>query len=233
MSSTSFASPPKGDIQRIFDSIAFRYDFLNTFLSLKLDDMWRRRSRDLMLEGCERSILDLGVGTGKFLQSFLSVKSFDRAVGLDFSAGMLEEARRHLPASVELVNADFHNLPFEDRGFDLVISAFTLRSVKEMPHFLAEVYRILKPEGKAGFLCLTRPKSIFWKILYYPYLNFYLPVVGRLLSGNWNAYRFLSESIQTFQDPSQTKTMMADAGFRDVRIHAFTFGAATLILGKK
>ena len=73
---------------------------------------------DLLLEGSERSILDLGVGTGKFLQSFLSVKSFDRAVGLDFSAGMLEEARRHLPASVELVNADFHNLPFEDRGFD-------------------------------------------------------------------------------------------------------------------
>ncbi|MBI3312867.1 MAG: ubiquinone/menaquinone biosynthesis methyltransferase [Candidatus Omnitrophica bacterium] len=232
MSSTSLASPSKGDIRRIFDSIAVRYDFLNTFLSWNLDEMWRRKSRDLMMTDDERSILDLGVGTGKFLQAFLSRKSWDRMVGLDFSAGMLEEARRHLPANVELVNADFHELPFENNSFDLIISAFTLRSVKDMPRFLAEVHRLLTVKGRAGFLCLTRPKS-FWKILYYPYLKFYLPLMGRLISGDFQAYRFLSDSIQTFQEPRQTAEMMRKTGFRDVEIHSFTFGAATLIIGRK
>jgi demethylmenaquinone methyltransferase/2-methoxy-6-polyprenyl-1,4-benzoquinol methylase len=102
-----------------------------------------------------------------------------------------------------------------------------------MPRFLTEVYRLLTAGGKAGLLCLTRPESFFWKMVYYPYLKFYLPLMGRLISGDFQAYRFLSDSIQTFQEPRVTASMMAEAGFRDVQIHGFTFGAATLIIGKK
>lgn len=233
MSSIDLASPDKKSIQQFFDAIAFRYDFLNQFLSFRLDDSWRNRSRDLILDGTEKSILDLGVGTGKFLKSFLTVQSWNQAVGLDFSEEMLETSRKTLSPFVDLVQADFHDLPFQKENFDVVISAFTLRSVKDMPRFLSEVHRVLTPNGKAGFLCLTRPRQSWFKLLYYPYLKFYLPFMGGLISGRRDAYEFLSQSIQTFQETETTAEIMRVLGFRDIEIHSFTFGVATLLVGKK
>lgn len=246
MSLIECAAPPKEKIHQFFDAIAFRYDFLNSLLSFRLDQEWRQRARDLILEGWEQSILDLGVGTGKFLRIFLDAQSWKRAVGLDFSERMLRRAMQKGPgpflgkpsqerglAPFGVVSADFHSLPFTRESFDLVVSAFTLRSVKDMPHFLSEVYNLLKSRGKAGFLCLTRPTSRFWQIATYPYLKFYLPIAGGLLTGDFRAYRFLSESILNFQEPEKTAAMMREAGFSDVQIRRFTFGLATLISGRK
>ncbi len=233
MSLTKEASPESKTIQQFFDGIAFRYDFLNQFLSFRLDDRWRKQAHDLLLEPSQQSLLDLGTGTGKFLELFLQTKSWKRCVGLDFSSQMLEEARRQLPGQVRYVNADFLALPFAPESFDLIVSAFTLRSVKNMPLFLRQVYGLLTPGGQAGFLCLTRPQNFLFKLLYYPYLKIYLPLVGGLISGNRRAYQFLSDSILTFQDPEKTAVMMGEAGFREIQIHRFTFGSATLIRGKK
>lgn len=227
------ASLESKTIRHFFDSIAARYDFLNRFLSFKLDDYWRARSRDLILEGNEQSVLDLGTGTGKFLEIFLKKKNWNRAVAFDFSSRMLEAAKAHLPAGVEYVNGDFSALPFQPRSFDLIISAFTLRSVRQVPEFMKTNYEILTEGGKAAFLCLTRPRNFLFNLLYYPYLKIYLPLIGGLFSGNRNAYRFLADSILDFQAPETTAQMMKQAGFRTVEIHRFTFGAATLIIGKK
>lgn len=229
----NLASPDSKTIQSFFDSIAFRYDFLNSFLSLKLDERWRKKSLELLMDGKDKSLLDLGTGTGKFLELALKMKKWDRAVGLDFSQGMLRVAQRELHGGPGFVSGDFHYLPFQEKSFDLIISSFTLRSVKQMPQFLSEVYRLLLPEGRAGFLCLTRPTSFWWNLIYYPYLNLYLPMMGWLLSGNGKAYQFLSKSIQTFQEPEKTAEMMRAAGYREVAIRRFTMGSATLIMGKK
>ncbi len=228
---SSIAESPK--IRSYFDAIAFRYDFLNQFLSFKLDDSWRKRARDILMEPSQNRILDLGIGTGKFLELFLKARPWDKAVGLDFSSGMLKEAREQLPSDVRLVSADFQNLPFENNSFDLVISAFTLRSVQDMKAFMSGVYRILENGGKAGFLCLTRPTNIFWKILYYPYLKFYLPLIGGVFSGNKQAYKFLSNSIMSFQSPEDTAAVMSACGFRGVAIHRFSMGMATMVTGRK
>lgn len=233
MSTIKEAGPESKTIQSFFDGIAFRYDFLNQILSFRLDDRWRRQSRDIVLDPSYTSLLDLGTGTGKFLESFLEAKSWKRCVGLDFSSQMLEGARRQLPENVRYVNADFLAIPFSPSSFDLIVSAFTLRSVKNMPVFLQQVYGLLTNGGRAGFLCLTRPRNFFFKLLYYPYLKIYLPLVGGLVSGNKKAYQFLSDSILSFQDPEQTASMMRETGFRDIQIHRFTFGSATLITGKK
>ncbi len=229
----NLASPDKEFIREAFDSIAPKYDFLNTILSFNLDDAWRRRARELVLEPSQRSILDLGTGSGKFLQCFLDVRKWDKSVGLDFSANMLAAARENLPVEVALVQGDFHDLPFGSAEFDLVVSAFTLRSVKDMPRFLSQVFKILTPGGRAGFLCLTRPEAWWAKILFYPYLKLYLPLVGWIVSGKLKAYRFLSESVASFQEPQKTAAEMQAAGFTDIQIHAFTFGAATLISARK
>lgn len=229
----NLASPDKEFIREAFDSIAPKYDFLNTILSFNLDDAWRRRALNLILDSSQSSILDLGTGSGKFLDCFLKAKGWKKAVGLDFSANMLAAARENLPKEVALVHGDFHELPFGANEFDLVVSAFVLRSVKDVPHFLAQVFKILTPGGKAGFLCLTRPQAWWAKALFYPYLKIYLPLVGWIFSGKLSAYRFLADSVATFQVPRETAAQMQAVGFSELEIHVFTFGAATLILGKK
>ena len=258
MTSITVASPDKKTIRNFFDSIAARYDFLNRFLSFHLDDYWRKKSRDLILSGGEESVLDLGVGTGKFLEIFLRAQKWKRAVGLDFSEGMLKAcciseiaspfglAMTSAPSlrggtpdeaeaisRVDFINGDFQALPFAPASFDVVISAFTLRSVRDMQGFLSEVFRVLTRNGKTGFLCLTRPQNPFFAALYYPYLKFYLPWIGAVISGNREAYRFLAESILNFQEPDDTARMMEEVGFKKVRVFRFTFGIATLVTGEK
>lgn len=225
-------APESRQIRGYFDTIAFRYDFLNHFLSFRLDEIWRRKAMKQVLEPHQEAVLDLGIGTGKFLELFSKQRTWKRLAGLDFSTGMLKEARRVLPRA-ELVSADFLALPFSQRTFDVVISAFTLRSVKNMPLFLSEIFRVLRPKGRTALLCLTRPTNPFWKILYYPYLKFYLPLIGGLFSGNKEAYEFLSSSIMTFQDPEKTAAMMKEAGFSQVKLTYFSMGMATLLTGTK
>jgi len=229
---TALASPDKSVIRTFFDDISPRYDFVNDVLSLKLDWVWRRRALHQVLDGNESRLLDLGTGTGKFLEAFLKKKTWQSAVGLDFSSRMLEKAREQLSDSAGFVSGDFHALPFQSESFDLVVSSFALRSVKDMQSFCSEIYRILQPGGKAAFLCLTRPRGIF-KVLYYPYLNFYLPLLGKFLSGHQQAYLFLSQSIQTFQEPTKTVGWLKRVGFESIQIYSYTFGAATLFVAKK
>lgn len=231
----NLASPEKSTIRRIFDHIAFRYDSLNTLLSFNIDESWRKRavSRILAGEAGASRLIELGVGTGKFLKKFLEAKSWERVVGADFSGEMLQRARRVLPPHCELAQADIHNLPFENESFELVVASFTLRSVKDRPHFFREVKRILRPGGKAAFLCLTRPVSFFGRLVYAPYLKFYLPFVGSLLSSDPIAYRFLSQSIQNFPSPPEVGREMTAAGFREFSSEPFTFGISTLMMARK
>lgn len=246
----NLASPPKETIRGFFETIAFRYDQINSLLSFRLDETWRRKAVRLILNGAKRgqfskkgsdpflepspqTILDLGVGTGKFLKRFLQEKNWELAVGVDFAGEMLRRARASVGAGCDLIQADIHQLPFEAESFDLVVSSFTLRSVKDLIPFFNELYRMIKPGGKAAFLCLTRPASPLARVLYTPYLKFYLPLVGGLLSSDPLAYRFLSESIQTFLSPDEIRIRLESSGFKRVSIFSFTFGVSTLILAQK
>lgn len=228
----TYSPPDAKTIQSLFNAIPERYDFLNSFLSFSLDKFWRRRQAELAIEGWENSILDIGVGTGKSLETFQAVRSFSRAVGCDFSEGMLRVARQKVGGAV-LAGADMHRLPFRDGSFDLVISSFVLRSVQHMDSFLGEVKRILTPRGKFAFLDLTRPKNrLFWYGLYQPYLHFYLPTVGKLVSNHPDAYQFLSKSIRQFVEPDDLKHKIEQAGFLDARAEPLSFGMVTVFMGR-
>jgi len=231
----NLASPEKETIRGFFEGIASRYDWINNFLSFRLDELWRREAVRLILgeTGKDESILDLGVGTGKFLKEFVQTRSWQMVVGADFAGEMLGRARRQLPPSCMLVQADIHDLPFEDGAFDLVVSSFTLRSVKDIPHFFGEVRRVLRPRGRVAFLCLTRPTRLIARMVYAPYLKFYLPLAGGLLSREPEAYRFLSESIQTFIEPREIADELQRSGLKSPSIFPFTFGISTLILAHK
>lgn len=232
-SQPSLASPPKDTIRSFFQRIAPHYDNINTLLSFGLDGNWRKKSVRLILNGREETLLDLGVGTGKFMECFLQAKVWQRAVGADFAEAMLRRAQQTLPSSCDLVQTDIHDLPFESESFDLVTASFTLRSIKDLPHFFEEVKRVLRPGGRAAFLCLTRPSSIAMRMLYAPYLKIYLPLLGAVLSSDPHAYRFLSDSIQTFPSPHEIKNKLEHQGFLNISLHPFTFGIATLMMAQK
>ncbi|PIQ87404.1 MAG: hypothetical protein COV74_00855 [Candidatus Omnitrophica bacterium CG11_big_fil_rev_8_21_14_0_20_45_26] len=230
---TAYEKPDAKSIQSFFDSIPSRYDALNSFLSLSLDKTWRRQLVRMAFEGGETHLLDIGVGTGKSLEAFLKYRSIPMAIGCDFSQGMLTVARSK-NKQLHLIAADMHVLPFENESFDVVSSSFVLRSVQDMTLFLKEVKRILKKDGKMVFIDLTRPENpFFWHLLYKPYLQFYIPCVGRWISKSPKAYQFLSESIQHFVEPNQFAEILKTVGFQDVKLKSLTGGAATIFKAKK
>ena len=229
-------APDKAFIQKAFDSITPRYDLLNQILSFGMSEAWRKRSAEhvLGLPGFSpKTILDLGCGTGKFLEAFLKKRAWESATGLDFSVAMLAKARETVAGNVIWLQGDFDALPFLEKSFDLVISGFTLRSVQRLPEFLTNVHRILTPGGRAAFLDLTRPRNFLARLFFYPYLKLVLPLLGWLISGNREAYHFLSNSVHKFQSPEETVKRMQAAGYRDCTSKSFAFGAATLIIGTK
>jgi demethylmenaquinone methyltransferase/2-methoxy-6-polyprenyl-1,4-benzoquinol methylase len=226
-------------IKSFFDRIAPRYDFLNSWLSFGLDGNWRRCSCELVLERGQERILDLGAGTGKWIRCFLNRRKWDIAAGLDFSAPMLRFARESGSAGVRWICADFTRLPFAPASFDLVISAFTLRSVPDLKSFFDGVHGVLRQNGKAAFLCLTRPAARsgggtgFLELFHFLYLRFYLTLMGRVVSGCGDAYRFLSDTVLHFQGPEETAALMRERGFREVSVYRFSRGIAALIVGRK
>jgi ubiquinone/menaquinone biosynthesis C-methylase UbiE len=146
---------------------------------------------------------------------------------------MLKKARETIPEKVLWLEEDFENLPFLESSFDLVISGFTLRSVQNIPEFLKKVRRILSPGGKAVFLDLTRPRDLWARVFFYPYLKWFLPLIGWLVSGNGTAYGFLARSVAHFQSAEKTLGFMTEAGFKDCSSKPFSFGAVTLIMGSR
>jgi len=225
--------PDRRTLARFFDAIAFRYDFLNTLLSLGRDESWRRRSAVLSLKGNETSVLELGVGTGKFLSEYLARHAFQCAAGVDFSLPMLTRARKRLAGAVRLTNADFHALPFRGESFDLILASFILRSVRDLSVFFQSIHGLLRPEGRVIFLCLTRPSSPFLRAFFSGYVRWGIPLFGKWLTSNPEAYHFLSDSVQTFQSPEKTAEMLRACGFPRVEIQSFTFGVATFIMAEK
>ena len=229
-------APDKDFIRNAFDSITPRYDLLNQILSFGRSEVWRKRSAEILLGVpgfSPKTILDLGCGTGKFLECFLKMRKWESATGVDFSVAMLRKARETIQESVLWLQEDFDALPFLESSFDLVVSGFTLRSVQKLPEFFKTVHRILTPGGRAAFLDLTRPRNPFVRIFFYPYLRFFLPLLGWLVSGNRKAYDFLSGSVRSFPPPEKTLELMTQAGFRDCKTKSFSFGVATLIIGTK
>ena len=224
------AHPDKKTIQNFFDSIPDRYDFLNSFMSFGLDLYWRRQTVKFAMNGLERRILDLGVGTGKSLACFLKGHRFNLAVGCDFSINMMRKAKSRVGGNSDFVACDFHELPFVSESFELITGSFMLRSVQEMRKFLSEIKRVLAADGKVVFLELTRPKNkLFWNCVYQPYLKYYVPTIGRIFSRHKNAYEFLSQSVQSFIEPDHLAGEFRSAGFSEVTLHPITFGAVTVI----
>ena len=220
-------------IGRMFDDIAPSYDLLNHLLSMSIDVGWRKRA----LKGLELStgdrVLDIASGTGDM--ALLAHDTYGVSViGLDLSANMLRGAVHKCEGEFySAIQGDALHMPFPDDAFDKAMVSFGIRNMSDIPSFLREVHRVLRPNGTLAILEFSLPAYPLVRQTYLAYLTKVLPFVGGLQSGNRSAYRYLSDSILRFPSPSSLREIFEGAGFTVAECHPFTLGVAHLHLLRK
>jgi demethylmenaquinone methyltransferase / 2-methoxy-6-polyprenyl-1,4-benzoquinol methylase len=215
-------------VRSMFDRIARRYDRVNTVLSIGTDSGWRRRAaRETGLRP-GGAALDVACGSGKLTAELAQIAGpGGRVVGLDFSARMLEVARRAHP-SIEFIEGDALKLPFDDGSFDAATIAFGLRNLADPVRGLREMTRVAR---RAVVLEFVRPPRGLVGGAYRLYLRSVLPVVGGLLSGAPDAYRYLSDTVDSYRTPGELGDMAMQAGWSDVRFTALAMGTVGILSG--
>lgn len=208
----------KPHIERMFNSIAPRYDVLNRMLSGGVDQQWRRVVMKEVLDSQPQRLLDVATGTAD-LALMAARKGVPQVIGVDIADQMLDVGRRKvskadLDGRVELLNGDAEKLPFSDRQFDVATVAFGVRNFEDLAAGLRQIHRVLRPGGKLIVLEFSRPRVFPVKQLYAFYNRFILPAVGKLVSGDSGAYTYLPESIAVFPEGDEFLNWMEEAGDR-------------------
>ena len=232
-------------VRQMFTSIAPRYDLLNHVLSFNVDRLWWRRTARAfaqILAQPDSRVLDLCCGTGDmtFALRKQAGTCSPQVLGADFSHAMLQRARlksidrppQNGNAAAHWIEADALRLPFPDRHFALVTSAFGFRNLADYDAGLREIARVLRPGGECGILDFSEPKGAIGR-LYRFYFKQVLPRVGTLLSGVRGPYAYLPISVERFPEPQEMLARMRRAGFREASWTPYTFGIAGLYRGKK
>ena len=238
-------------VREMFTSIAPRYDLLNHALSFNVDRMWWWRTArrfDAVLQRPDVLVLDLCCGTGDMAFALRRRTKTARIIGADFSHAMLVRAAAKSRASSNLepqqnvdppkacftrwIEADALRLPFPDRYFDLVTSAFGFRNLADYDAGLREIFRVLAPGGQCGILDFGEPKGLIGHC-YRVYFKSVLPKIGTLISGVRGPYAYLPASVERFPCPEEMLARMKQAGFTEASWTPYTFGIAGLYLGIK
>jgi len=215
----------------MFDRIARRYDLVNTVLSAGTDGGWRRRAARATGLQPGGSALDVACGSGKLTAQLVRIAGPDgRVVGLDFSSQMLEVARREHPG-VEFTDGDALNLPFDDATFDAATIAFGLRNLADPVRGLREMLRVVKPGGRAVVLEFVRPPRGLVGAAYRAYLKTLLPAIGGALSGQPAAYRYLSDTVDSYRTAEELEALAIVAGWASVRRSGLAAGTVSLVSG--
>lgn len=224
-------------IRSLFDGIARRYDLLNHLLSGGVDFYWRRRAIRHLRQHRPKSILDVATGTGDFALAALSLQP-DRIVGVDIAEEMLKVgrmkiAKRRLDHLITLRTGAAEQLDFPDKSFDAAIVAFGARNFENLSRGLAEMRRVLKPEGTIVVLEFSRPRMFPFRQLYFLYFRTILPFIGRLISRHRDAYTYLPDTVMRFPEGEDFLTILREAGFTHTEQERLTLGIASVYTGTK
>jgi demethylmenaquinone methyltransferase/2-methoxy-6-polyprenyl-1,4-benzoquinol methylase len=228
----------KEQVADMFNNISKTYDFLNHFMSLGIDIIWRKKAINELKKDQPKLILDVATGTGDFAFEALSILNPDKIVGVDISAGMLDVAKqkiakRNLGHKFEVKLGDSEKLPFEANEFDAVTVAYGVRNFENLEKGLTDINRVLKPGGKAVVLEFSKPKAFPIKQLYQFYFNYITPGIGKLFSKDSRAYSYLPESVAAFPDGKDFIAVMDKAGFKHTKCRPLAFGICSIYTGIK
>lgn len=225
-------------VRAMFAEIAPTYDRLNHVLSVNIDKRWRRftvRKLADVIARPEAKILDLCCGTGDLTLELTKAAPNAQVIGCDFCHPMLTAGKHKFSPAMQtiLVEGDALNLPFADNSFDAITIAFGLRNLENVQHGLQEIFRLLKPNGRAAILEFSRPIVPLLRPAFSFYFTKILPRIGALVSGSQQAYTYLPASVSYFPRQTELAGIMSETGFLQVRYHNLSAGIAALHLGEK
>ena len=227
-------------VEEMFDHIAPTYDVLNHTLSLGTDRGWRRKAMDALGKHRPRHILDVATGTGDF--AILAAHRLGteglHITGADISEGMMQVGREKvrqlgLERVIRFCREDCMQLSFDDASFDAVTVAYGVRNFQDLDAGLREMCRVLRPGGHLLVVELASPPHFPMKQLFWLYSHVWMPLVGRLVSKDDHAYRYLPATMEAFPQGEVMEGILLRAGFRSVEWKRFTFGICTMYLAEK
>ena len=228
----------KKQVEKMFDKIAFRYDFLNHFLSAGIDVGWRKKTIKQLRSLNPKSILDVATGTGDMAILANKLLTAEKITGIDISEGMLEIGKKKieklgLQHRVELLKGDSETILFDNNSFDAVTVAFGVRNFQDLELGLTEIKRVLKPGGKLVVLEFTKPKLPVIKNFYNFYLTLIAPTIGRVISRNKNAYQYLNDSVQKFPEGKDFVQILNKLGYKNASCKTLSLGISSIYCGEK
>lgn len=229
----------KSQVAKMFDNIADNYDFLNRFLSLGIDQYWRKKALKLLRQKANvNHVLDIATGTGDLAIMLAKQDPKIQIIGADISQNMLDIGinkvdKLKLENQIKFVKADSEILPFEHNTFDGVMVAFGVRNYENLEKGLSEMHRVLKPGGKMVILEFSRPRIFPIKQLFQFYFRYILPLIGKIISKDQRAYSYLFESVQQFPDFEQFEDILKKIGMHETSHTPLTFGICNIYSGIK
>jgi demethylmenaquinone methyltransferase/2-methoxy-6-polyprenyl-1,4-benzoquinol methylase len=227
----------KQEVAEMFNNISKRYDFLNHFLSLGIDKIWRKKAVNMLKEVKPERILDLASGTGDFAIESLRLNPKE-IIGMDISEGMLEVGRQKMRKHgydkvISMRLGDSEDLPFEDNYFDALTVGFGVRNYENLEKGLAEMLRVVRPGGKLIILEFSKPKKFPVKQYYAFHSKYIIPFFGKRISKDEKAYAYLPESVQAFPEGKDFENILTILNYKDVRSKLVAGGIATIYSGTK
>ena len=228
----------KEQVATMFDSIAKRYDFLNRFLSLGIDQIWRKKAIAHFKGKPLNHLLDVATGTADMaLMAYQQIKP-NQITGMDISEGMMQYGRikienKGLSKSIQLILGDSKNIPFDDESFDGAMVAFGVRNFADLEKGLSEMNRVLTAGSKIVILEFSQPTLFWFKPIYTFYMKWITPTIGKIFSGNKAAYTYLNESVVAFPEGKAFLSILEKAGFKNTQQQKLSLGICSIYCGSK
>ncbi len=227
----------KEQVAHMFDNIAFRYDFLNSLLSLGIHKGWRKKCIKLLAQKQPKHILDVATGTADFAIGAMKLNPVS-ITGIDISEGMMKFGREkisklHLDKVITLKYGDAETCDFPDNSMDAITVGFGVRNFENLEKGLANMFRILKPGGQLCVLEFSSPRKFPVKQFYKFHFKYITPTLGKMFSKDASAYTYLPESIKAFPDNERFTAILGKTGYKNATFSSVGLGLAAIYLAEK
>ncbi|MDX2247028.1 MAG: bifunctional demethylmenaquinone methyltransferase/2-methoxy-6-polyprenyl-1,4-benzoquinol methylase UbiE [Bacteroidia bacterium] len=227
----------KAQVTEMFDNIAPSYDLLNHALSFGIDILWRKKAIRMLKQYHPRVVVDIATGTGDFAIEALALNP-DKVIGIDISAEMLrigaeKMKKKGLDQKIEMCLGDSESLNLETGSVDVITVGFGVRNFENLRLGMSEILRVLRPGGAVAILEPSYPTRFPLKQLFYLHFRVITPLIGKLISGDNAAYKYLPESVKAFPNGAAFTQICLEVGFRKAEYKPLTLGICSMYLLEK
>ena len=232
----------KRPLQKMFTSVPPSYDLLNRLLTMRLDQLWRKKAARICLENKPGGVLDLCCGTGDLVIHLGGMATAGTSLSaLDYSMPMLDLAKKKAEnkglAAIDFIHGDAAAMPFPDNHFDSIGIAFAFRNLTfhnpDRDRFMAEILRVLKPRGRFVIVETSQPGNLILRKLFHFYLRWITAPLGGILSGHYGAYKYLAHSARLYYNREELEQLLREAGFGVVRSELLVGGLTGIFVAEK